>query len=373
MKKLLLCSLVLVPFFLFQCSSTNDSIVSAEGKTTESVEIAIAIPEGLDTLISRAVVSITADDMDAIKSDLTVGPDSVYGKVENIPVGKNRLFVVSMFDPNALCAYRGSTTVDIKQGINYVQIKLKSPGAVAVISGTFDDPVTDTGNVPGSELSYSHHTVIWERDIAHEKATVSMSVVIGRNAHYDTKKGPNLFRYHYALVDTDSYEMIDSVPLTETDYRFDTDIWELSFNQNLSLFLYIQNIENPNIVHSEIINIKIEDGYLYVDGEMGLVTDTLGAELYNLNDSLSMSIFSPADEFEIWAERQVCKQNFTECDKETYHKKYTSDSNDAIIKPGDFRAVFYADKMFGEVDDDNLEAGKIVVKVAHTHFEGQSH
>lgn len=140
MKKLLYCIIVLLPLFLFQCSTMPQTPSTTEIQS-KSVLLAISTYPEFDTIANYAQVHVSGHGMDTITEFLTILDSSITGKVNNIPVGNNRHFEVYVYGYAGDVIYYGDSYADIRIGEEtYVYIGLKRPtGGSAVINGTIID------------------------------------------------------------------------------------------------------------------------------------------------------------------------------------------------------------------------------------------
>jgi uncharacterized protein (TIGR02145 family) len=67
-------------------------------------------------LADSAVITVSAGDMLTITRELTISDSSVEGSIEGIPVGKARLFSLTVYDSLGNVHYRGTAEADISEG-----------------------------------------------------------------------------------------------------------------------------------------------------------------------------------------------------------------------------------------------------------------
>jgi hypothetical protein len=108
--------------------------------------IAIPVDSGSEfsKVASKAVISITANDMSESSKELTVSSNAIHGVVNNIPSGKNRKFDIEVLDSGNVVKYRGCSTVDVPEGsVVSVPITLVRTTGDVVITGTIvSDSIT---------------------------------------------------------------------------------------------------------------------------------------------------------------------------------------------------------------------------------------
>jgi len=146
-------------FILLNTCNTSKSINRPDNKNENfaSTSFYFYKPSFVDTLVTSAKVVISATDMDTIQSDLTVTDSSVFGIVENIPVGLNRNFEVFCYDNSMNLTYYGYEYSDIEANavltLNIILYPVNHTGTV-IINGTF------------SQFPRSEHKIAFEADYA---------------------------------------------------------------------------------------------------------------------------------------------------------------------------------------------------------------
>jgi len=91
-----------------------------------------------------------ADDMLTITQKMTITDSSVEGSIEGIPVGKARLFSLSVYDSTGTVQYRGTAEADIAEG-STTRLML----TVIRVPGDAEIPVNDTGAIEETALTVS--------------------------------------------------------------------------------------------------------------------------------------------------------------------------------------------------------------------------
>lgn len=166
MKKLLLAIVFILPLFISQCSQNENNPVSTS-TDTKSVAVSIETKEGFDQIAKSAIVVVTGKDMKAISTNLTIGKTTISGTVNNIPVGLDRFFEVTVYNDKKVAIYAGSSYADIKLGeITYVNITLyKLDGGTAVINGTIEDVIDPCKEIKISKLNFGKVEFVPDKEI----------------------------------------------------------------------------------------------------------------------------------------------------------------------------------------------------------------
>lgn len=113
--------------FLFGCSgggnptksTMNDGIL--QEKSAASFRIAVNDPE-----VDRVSVDVSADDMDTIRTNLTIVNDTAVGIIGDILVGVNRKFAVSAFKGLVLSHYGDTVATIVEADTTEVPINLQA-------------------------------------------------------------------------------------------------------------------------------------------------------------------------------------------------------------------------------------------------------
>jgi hypothetical protein len=130
------------------CSKNTNPASQANGSAkTVSVAFSIKTNQEFNRVATTAIVKVTAPDMDSIQQPMMITDSAMYATVRNVPVGKDRLFEIFVFDSSYMVRYYGSQRTDIQPFVaTYVLIKLRKPtsGVVEVIGTIEDDSVPDT-------------------------------------------------------------------------------------------------------------------------------------------------------------------------------------------------------------------------------------
>jgi hypothetical protein len=109
------------------------------------LKIAVIPNSPFQKIAKTAILTISASDMLSMTKSLTITDSSVEGKVSGIPVGKNRLFEVSVFDSLDTLQYQGSATSDvISDSMVTVFISVKRITSSANINGNIIEDTTNS-------------------------------------------------------------------------------------------------------------------------------------------------------------------------------------------------------------------------------------
>lgn len=125
----------------FGCLSRENTVAPAANENGSiSFRIAIAPNSPFKKLAKSAELNITAPDMSPIKQALQINDSTVEGKVDNIPAGANRNFLVKVFDSAGTECYRGSAGSDIKKDSTVlINLEISRLVGSAVINGTVNE------------------------------------------------------------------------------------------------------------------------------------------------------------------------------------------------------------------------------------------
>ena len=126
---------------LINCFNPQQAIVqSNDGGGTALLKIAVAANTPFQKIAKMAVLNISASDMLTLTKSLAITDSSVEGIVSGIPVGKNRLFEVSVFDSLDTLQYKGSATANvIADSMVTVTINVARVTSSAYINGSITE------------------------------------------------------------------------------------------------------------------------------------------------------------------------------------------------------------------------------------------
>lgn len=140
--KITLCKLLgaLIMLSVLGCSTKNgyEAITFPGGEScVANLRIVTASGSIFSRIARRAVLTITGTDMTAMVRQLTLSDSTVTGVISGIPVGKNRLFSVAVYDSLDTLQYSGTATADLPRGSTVnVPINIYRVGGNAVINGS---------------------------------------------------------------------------------------------------------------------------------------------------------------------------------------------------------------------------------------------
>ena len=146
-KVKILASIAIAAFLFLSCSdSTSIFSSSHSGYGVASIQISTSAAPIFRQIAKSAFVTVSANDMGTITSNLTITDSSVEGIVNSIPAGPNRLFEISVFDSLKVLQYRGSASARVvADSTVIVYIAVRRVGGNAIINGEIiEDPGTTT-------------------------------------------------------------------------------------------------------------------------------------------------------------------------------------------------------------------------------------
>jgi hypothetical protein len=129
MKNELILSGILI-IMLLSVSCVNQPPPVGNTASIESVTLAIALTDDMTSVVGSAKATVSASDMVEIESALVISGNMITGSISNIPVGKDRMFTILVYDKDTVLCYSGSADADIIAGaIAKVQLTLKKSPA----------------------------------------------------------------------------------------------------------------------------------------------------------------------------------------------------------------------------------------------------
>ncbi|MBN1348407.1 hypothetical protein JXJ21_03295 [candidate division KSB1 bacterium] len=142
--KSFLISILIMMLAVFSCKDqpTQSATDVSDGLGQTEAFFKIQIPSNLKSYIYSAVALVTAEDIDSIRTNLTVSSTHVEGVIEGIPVGQSRLFEIFVFNFDSVLTFYGSKTADVRAGLPVqVEIMLRSADetGTAIIIGYFEE------------------------------------------------------------------------------------------------------------------------------------------------------------------------------------------------------------------------------------------
>jgi hypothetical protein len=104
----------MVAFLSLNCSNPEQvSGVFVNNNGVALLKIATATSGPFQKMARKAVLTISAADILTLTKNLSITDSSVEGKITGIPVGKSRLFTISVYDSLNVVQYKGSSTADV--------------------------------------------------------------------------------------------------------------------------------------------------------------------------------------------------------------------------------------------------------------------
>ena len=148
--------------------------------------ISLQIPLQLQGILEEVKIRVVAVDMDTITQSLIIQDSIAKGVLYNIPAGRDRIFIVDLFETGGHHAYTGSDTTDIEPGsitdlhisllpvsgtviitINLPEVELFSEDFESYATGSFPSPpwIPDANAVTNSLIN----TIIFDPNYSANK------------------------------------------------------------------------------------------------------------------------------------------------------------------------------------------------------------
>ena len=141
-KSVYLLSSLAVCLCFVSCSNPNTILQVNDGSGFAKIRLTASAGSPFTEVADSAVVTVSSSGMKSIVMNLTIEDTVVFGTVEDIPAGENRLFRIDIFDSAGIVQYSGSTTADILPDSTVdVTIILKRVAGNANVSGIIVDTV----------------------------------------------------------------------------------------------------------------------------------------------------------------------------------------------------------------------------------------
>ncbi len=152
------------------CSKNPNPAIGASGQVkTVSVMFSIRTNQEFNSVAARAIVTVTAPDMDSISQSMVIMDSVMSATLHEVPVGKGRLFQIFVYDSSNIVRYYGSQQADIEPlATTYITIRLHKPtSGDVVITGIISDDTTGnvTVIVPSKPLALVTHLVDPDTDL----------------------------------------------------------------------------------------------------------------------------------------------------------------------------------------------------------------
>lgn len=106
-------SLLIVASCSMDSASGNDTPVD---ETKILLSIRFEEDSEFASVASSAEAIVTADDMDTIVSELTIGKTTVSGEIKDVPAGKDRYIQANVYNDKKELCYKGRAVVDVEAG-----------------------------------------------------------------------------------------------------------------------------------------------------------------------------------------------------------------------------------------------------------------
>lgn len=246
MKQILFPLIFIIPLLLQQCSQPDNNPVSVTDKS-KTVEIAIVTKPGFDTIASSAMVEVSGEGMQTMHDKLMISDSSITGRIEKIPLGKNRLFQVYVYDVNGHIIYEGSDNVDIFGGVTHVSIFLhKVVDGVAVIDGKIEDSSDFTPIAIGHSVSLSQ----WDSTTQTSKIWVSAWAYAPGS---DFPQNPFEYSCTYKGFPESGYDTWQANMIGKN--------LSVPWEGELQMIVSVRYRVHPEIIKTQTINIFMENGY----------------------------------------------------------------------------------------------------------------
>lgn len=144
LKRLAMASLLVG---VFGCLPKEDPVAPAlDGSGSFVFRMAVAPDSPFRKLAKSAELDVSAPDMSPIRHALMITDTSVEGRVDRIPAGEGRTFLVRVFDSAGTECYRGSAVGRIKaDSTTNIAITISRSTGAVVINGTVDEGGDSTG------------------------------------------------------------------------------------------------------------------------------------------------------------------------------------------------------------------------------------
>lgn len=243
MRKLLYCTILVVPLLLSQCSSQKDLPTSVDANATNSIRIAIKTADGFDKVASGAEVRITAPDMKEIRCKLKIGSSSISGTVDRIPIGSNRLFAVIVYDYNGNIIYTGTTTAAIDPiAVANVYIYLKKfEGGSAVVNGSMEDL-----HAPCDSIWYTTLVAGVNEYNEKEKTVGGYITAVGMTSHWRTYN-PDTLEFCWKISSKRNTIKTDWAPATQ-EAIVHTTRFTAEFDDQVKAIVYARCRKHPDVI-----------------------------------------------------------------------------------------------------------------------------
>ncbi len=233
--------LFVITILLAALACTTDNPLSSPD--TSAITLSINLPRGEripDTgtglakamVIASVTVTVTADDMEDIEESLDVSGETASGTLK-VPRGEDRTFTVECRDGNDIPQYSGSTTQDILQKSETVEITTEGhyPSASTLSITSFDAASVTLSWTENTDLDFASYELVRAgnaEDIESSSTRESIFTITSKTTttYTDDSVSPNT-TYYYAIIvwDTEGMGM-----RSDADGILTPDLLEISYD-----------------------------------------------------------------------------------------------------------------------------------------------
>ncbi|HPG41189.1 MAG TPA: fibronectin type III domain-containing protein [bacterium] len=221
---------------LLQCSSDmpnnnktdSSSIVLNISVTQPCLEIIPSLDKS--STIQKVIVTVTASGMSTITRELTGSGDTWSGDI-SVPQGKARTFLVEAKDANNIAQYSGSTTRDLTQTAETIDIELVAqyPTAVTLSLGAVTASSITINWTQSTDADFDHYTITRKstsgnHDLNQDRLTqIRTGVSSTTYTDTDVTEGTPYY-YQVWVVDTESLgrtsNQVNATPSAQQVFEF---------------------------------------------------------------------------------------------------------------------------------------------------------
>jgi len=123
------------------CSGKSPFSSIGNDNSTGSVSCKVSTANAVQEVIKTADLQVAGHGMQTISKRMTVAPNSISGRVDEIPIGKGRSFKVTIYDSIGNPQYQGTSTADITEdNVTAVPVTLSRVTGSVQIQGQVETP-----------------------------------------------------------------------------------------------------------------------------------------------------------------------------------------------------------------------------------------
>ena len=111
--KIAVFALFISSILMLSCLNSPISSSKNDGEGSALLKIMATPDSPFQKIAKTAILTITAPDINTITKNLTITDSSVEGRITDIPVGRNRLFTVKIYDTVNIPQYYGKATSNV--------------------------------------------------------------------------------------------------------------------------------------------------------------------------------------------------------------------------------------------------------------------